>query len=284
MNSPLRWFGGKHYLLKYIFPLPDHKLYSEIFGGGASLLFAKPPSYREVYNDINGRLVNFWLQLQTHPDELQVLCGKFGWLDSRELFYQYMEVAEDPLEDAMRFYYVNRHSFSGLNLTFHGIAWEDYFDGHQAYMSQVRQLPAYAKRIEHVVIEHQDFRSLIPRLNHPDTLLYIDPPYIQGGKNYEKGIGGHPWTDQDLTELLDMCRSFEGKIIFSFDDPTVLDGWHVQTITRQNCAASRCDGDERSVDNEYIITNYDPRITQTFRDPSQHSLNAFIKVSKKSEG
>jgi len=61
MRSPINWVGGKGNmvakLLKYI---PPHYVYVEVFGGGASLLFAKKPSPVEVYNDIDVNLVNFF--------------------------------------------------------------------------------------------------------------------------------------------------------------------------------------------------------------------------------
>ena len=61
MRSPIKWFGGKGQMTKKLLPLiPEHVTYVEVFGGGASLLFAKPPSKVEVYNDLNSGLVNFF--------------------------------------------------------------------------------------------------------------------------------------------------------------------------------------------------------------------------------
>ena len=52
-------------MLKHILPLvPKHKLYTEAFCGGATLLFAKEPAEGEVINDINMHLVNFYNTLQ----------------------------------------------------------------------------------------------------------------------------------------------------------------------------------------------------------------------------
>ena len=65
MRSPISWFGGKMRLAKRIVPLlPPHTTYVEPFGGGAAVLFAKPPSPVEVYNDLDGGLVNFFRVLR----------------------------------------------------------------------------------------------------------------------------------------------------------------------------------------------------------------------------
>ncbi|MBD3194613.1 MAG: DNA adenine methylase, partial [Candidatus Lokiarchaeota archaeon] len=61
--SPIKWFGGKYYLKNHILPFPQHKIYIEVFGGSAVILLNKIPSPYEIYNDINDRLVNFWLIL-----------------------------------------------------------------------------------------------------------------------------------------------------------------------------------------------------------------------------
>ena len=56
------YIGGKYNLLKALLPLvPRHHIYVEVFGGAANLLFNKPPSPVEVYNDIDGELVNLFL-------------------------------------------------------------------------------------------------------------------------------------------------------------------------------------------------------------------------------
>jgi DNA adenine methylase len=44
-------------LLPYI---PEHQIYCEVFGGGASLLFVKKPAEIEIYNDLDSNLVNLF--------------------------------------------------------------------------------------------------------------------------------------------------------------------------------------------------------------------------------
>jgi DNA adenine methylase len=66
LNAPICWMGGKHRLRKEIIKrLPQHTCYVEVFGGAGWVLFGKDPSPVEVYNDIDGELVNFFRVVKT---------------------------------------------------------------------------------------------------------------------------------------------------------------------------------------------------------------------------
>lgn len=57
--NPISSFENEYCLTTEIISLlPKHKVYVEPFGGSGQLVTAKNPSKLEVYNDINGNLVN----------------------------------------------------------------------------------------------------------------------------------------------------------------------------------------------------------------------------------
>src|SRR5258706_9367454 len=59
--SPVTWFGGKSKLAQRIIEhFPEHRTYVEVFGGSAAVLITKKPAGVEVYNDIDGQLVNLF--------------------------------------------------------------------------------------------------------------------------------------------------------------------------------------------------------------------------------
>ena len=63
MDSFISWIGGKKLLRKQItaeFP-QEYNRYVEMFGGAGWILFSvERPKILEVYNDINGDLVNLY--------------------------------------------------------------------------------------------------------------------------------------------------------------------------------------------------------------------------------
>ena len=53
MRSPIKYYGGKHWLSKVIVPLiPSHTTYIEPFFGGGNVFFCKRPSPMEIINDL----------------------------------------------------------------------------------------------------------------------------------------------------------------------------------------------------------------------------------------
>ena len=79
--------------------------YIEVFGGAGWILFAKESHAKmEVYNDINGQLVNLFRVVKYHPEALQ---KELDWiLMSREQFF-------DALQDTKGLTDIQRAASSG---------------------------------------------------------------------------------------------------------------------------------------------------------------------------
>lgn len=85
----------KH-LLNFV---PPHYIYVEPFGGAAWLLFAKPPSPVEVYNDIDSGLVNFYRVLRD-PEKFKEFYRLVSLTPySREEFYYCMSTWKECEND-----------------------------------------------------------------------------------------------------------------------------------------------------------------------------------------
>lgn len=223
MRSAIGWFGGKGALVHRILPLlPPHQTYVEAFGGAASLLHAKSPSPVEVYNDLDEGLVNFWRVIR---DPIQFeRFHRMAVLTpySRQEFLECMnrwEDEPDPVEKAWRWYVMARQCFSGQAAG--SLGWS-YCVAEAArgmsksiskYLGNMELLPEIHVRWMRVQIEHDDWRTIVERYDTPDTLFYLDPPYVpstrrRGGYNHELTLADH----EDLVTRLLQLR---GKALLS---------------------------------------------------------------------
>ena len=87
MEKPIPQIGGKRLSANRLVKLiPYHNIYVEVFGGGASLLFKKEQSYKEIYNDLDNLLYNFFIILRDKPKEL------FYFLKRTILYLNYIKI------------------------------------------------------------------------------------------------------------------------------------------------------------------------------------------------
>lgn len=119
-KSFIGWIGGKKLLRKTIAKLipEDIKSYIEPFGGGAWVLFYKNKCANlEVYNDLDGKLVNLFRIVKYHPQvfkiEIKYLLG------SREMFFQFLNgTFITDIQKAVQFFFIFTRSFGGNCRTF----------------------------------------------------------------------------------------------------------------------------------------------------------------------
>ena len=228
--------------------LPAHTLYVEVFGGGASLLFAKRPAEVEVYNDLDGGLVNLFRVLRD-PEKFERFRAAVGLtLYSREEYRDCRATwadCTDDVERARRFYVVARQSFSGR----FGAGWAfrcnpgkgaDTTSG--AWQSALAQLPEIHSRMRSVQVEHSDFRVLFKNYDRPETLFYVDPPYTADTR--KAGGYAHEMTDADHRDLVEILRGLKGRALLSgyatpLYAPLEADGWRRQDFAVSCRAAGR---------------------------------------------
>lgn len=222
MKSPLIYYGGKTHLVKKILGLiPPHKVYVEVFGGSAKLLFAKPPSPKEIYNDIDPYLANFFRVFgdkRLFPEFYRkVLLTPYSREEHLFCYETYQQVQSDPLECAYRYYIANRQSFNGR------FRWWSYIvdtsswgmaSSCGSWLAIIEELPQLHKRFQNVEVQNLDFRLIIQNFNSPEVFMYLDPPYVKETRKtrnvyaFEMDLADH----EDLVNLLLTCSA---KIILS---------------------------------------------------------------------
>lgn len=178
----VRYHGGKWKLAPWIIQhFPEHRVYVEAFAGGGSVLMRKTRSYGEIYNDLDGEIVNVFRMLRDRGDELRRALKLTPF--SRAEFKESYEAHDDPLEQARRTILRSYQGFgsaaacgeiSGFRAsstrsgTTPAHDWRN-FPGH---------LPAMIERLRGVVIENRDAIDCMQQHDGPETLHYVDPPYV----------------------------------------------------------------------------------------------------------
>ena len=254
MKSFIPWIGGKSQLRKHIIPLipPDTKRYIEVFGGAAWVLFGKErtPGQMEVYNDINGNLVNLYLQIKNNCAELQ---KEIDWLQSREIFERYREdilenVQLTDVQRAARFWYLIKCSF-GANLHSFATASKNLVD-------PTDELPLYRERLKNVVIENKDFEQIVKTYDRPKACFFLDPPYVETERYYKTRLNCFETADHE--RLKAVLRTIKGRFILTYNDCEFIremyKDYNICGVSRFNLLSPNANN--RAVFKEVIITNF----------------------------
>lgn len=224
-TSPLIWFGGKGRMAEHIISkMPPHKCFVDLFGGAAHVISQKPMITNEVYNDIDGDLVNFILVARAQTAQLVKACETLPY--SRELYERWKreEMPKDDFERAVRFFYLNRSGIAKGNSSY-DTGWRHSREHNTArtYQHACERIEAFAKRMSNVMIDNRDFREIIRVYDSPETLFYVDPPYINRETRYKL-------VEQDKAkplklhhDLADALNKVEGKVVLSYYDHPLLD-------------------------------------------------------------
>ena len=252
IRAPFPWFGGKggHRIREAVLrALVPHKRYLEAFGGGASILLAKQPAEVEVYNDVNRGLVNFF-RVISDVDLFGKFMARAALLPvSRELYEEYARTwpgIHDPLEQAVRWYYIARQSFGGMFGKSFGTGVNSTSCGMSSrtaqWISSFDNLPLVHQRMQRVQIECCDWRDVLKRFSGPDWLAYCDPPYVTGTR--KAGGYEHELHDRDHEELIRTLIAYDGAVVLSgYDSPLYAPlrdaGWDMRTVEVTCSAAGR---------------------------------------------
>lgn len=218
----LRYHGGKWILAPWIIKhFPPHRVHVELFAGGASVLLRKPRSYAEVYNDLDGEVVNVFKQLRDHGSELREMLVLTPF--AREEYEGAYTPTLDDLERARRTVIKSFMGFgsdairrlSGFRSNSNRSGTTPAHD----WDSYTQLLPKLTERLRGVVIENRDYAAIVKQHDQPSTLFYVDPPYMHatrtGSKRYTEEM-----TDADHGEMAAVLHAIRGKVVLSgYDSP-----------------------------------------------------------------
>jgi DNA adenine methylase len=247
ITPPLKWHGGKHYLAERIVALmSNHIHYVEPYAGGLSVLLRKDPDdISEVVNDIDGDLTNFWRILQADESferfsrKLQATpFSESEWLNAQN------DAGDDPVARAVCFFIHCRQSLAGRMNGFATLSRtrtrRRMNEQASAWLNAVEGLEIVHSRLKRVVILNREALEVIRQQDGPETLFYLDPPYLDETRT-SKNVYKFEMSAKQHSELLGVIKKCVGKVMISGYPSEMYDrelaDWHRHVFKIPNQAA-----------------------------------------------
>ncbi len=210
INSPFRYAGGKYYARSLIKEhIPPHEQYVEPFAGGASIFFAKDKVKRNWLNDADPLLMNCYEVIRDRPEELiEALDGEEAKKEKHHYYKEEFE-PENDLEEALRWYYLNRTSYSGI-MKMQNCYWgygEKYSKPPENWPPTIRKT---SKKLQDVKLTAIDFEEVINGAED-GSFLFVDPPYFNADQDK---FYRHSFDKEDHIRLLNCLKENSERLRF----------------------------------------------------------------------
>jgi DNA adenine methylase len=265
----LKWVGGKRRLIKAIIELfpSDYieRAYHEPFFGGGALFFHIEPR-RGSINDVNKRLINFYMVLRDNPDELIDTASNYTYEKNEyyRLRDRFNEGPMEDVEDAAILLYLNKTGFNGLYRVNSRGEYNVPFGRYKnPRIVDVTRIKAASRILRNIEIHSERFYNVKKHANEGD-IVYFDPPYLPVSDTsdftaYSKT--GFDYRDHKL--LRDTCMELHEKgVLFvqsnSHVEPILelykeVDAFRVEIVQMNRTINSNAS--KRGQVNEILITN-----------------------------
>jgi len=211
INPPLKWAGGKRWLLPHLAPLwqthRDRRYVEPFCGGLAAALGLRPE--RALLNDVNPHLVNFYHHLQKGLDvTIEMENNQDGFYRHRYRFNQLIKNGESKgAEAAQLFYYLNRTCFNGLCRFNQSGEFNVPFGTHKV-ITYATDFSQFQRVFQNWEFANRDIESLELE---PEDFVYADPPYDVEFTTYS--AGGFSWEDQ--VRAAERLAAHRGPVVLS---------------------------------------------------------------------
>lgn len=228
-KSPvIRYHGGKFRLAPWIIQhFPPHRIYTEAFGGAAGVLIQKPRSHGEVYNDLDGDVVNLFRVIRDPALRDRLIHDLVMTPYARAEFDLAWEPCDpaDVVERARRIVVRAMMGFGSAGATkgttgFRIDTKREYETAQHTWAMYPHNLASVGARLTGVLIENRPAIEVIRAHDSPATLHYVDPPYMHETRvriTSKKSASGyrHEMDDADHIELLEALRGVQGMVVLS---------------------------------------------------------------------
>lgn len=211
MRPPLKWAGGKRWLLPHITPIwcnyEGYRLVEPFCGGLAISLGLQPE--RALLNDINPHAINFYQWLKKGLTfTVEMRNDKALYYKHRGTFNMLVTSGQHHTQEAAElFYYLNRTGFNGL-CRFNRKGEFNVPMGRYKTINYVHDFLSYQALLSRWSLSNLDFESVPIQAG---DFIYADPPYDVEFRQYSQW--GFSWSDQ--VRLANWLAQLNNPIIVS---------------------------------------------------------------------
>jgi DNA adenine methylase len=199
--------GSKKKQVKQLLSLfPPHEVYVEPFFGGGAVFFGKPPSSKEVVNDLDSDLIADYKRVLSAPNSPssypapKTLASQKRFLSSHQ-----SSIGAKVVESIIR----RCNGFSGRAVNKSNIVYRA-----SDPSSKTDRIAEYKERLGHATLLNEDYRKVIKKYDSPQTFFFLDPPY-EDSDNLEYAKGSDAFDFEELAELL---NGIKGKFFVTIND------------------------------------------------------------------
>jgi len=196
--------------------IPPHRIYVEPFGGGGSVLLQKPRSYAEVYNDMDGEMVNLFKVARDHGEQLAQALELTPF--ARVEFVGAYEPTGDPLEQARRTLVRSFMGFGSAGASGHSTGFRANSNRSgttpaRDWMNYPEHLRVVIQRLRGVVVENRDAAEVMRTHDGDEAVHYVDPPYVHETRSLRNSSPAyrHEMTNAQHEELALVCGICEPR-------------------------------------------------------------------------
>ena len=201
MNPVLKYSGGKsREIPRFLQYIPDvfNRYIEPFFGGGAVYFYLEPDN--AIINDLNQRLMSFYMQLRNNYaemrlqlDELQSLYEKnqieFKELKAKnpelrvpnaneELYYKIRELFNNPDDtylDGVLYFFINKTAYSGM-IRYNNNGEYNVPFGRYPNLNTKLVTQQHSELLQRAELYSVDYREIF-NMAQKNDFIFLDPPY-----------------------------------------------------------------------------------------------------------
>ena len=202
MKPLIKYRGGKYKELTYICKhIPDYSgKYIEPFFGGGALFFHLEPK-NAIINDINSKLISFYLGVKNNFDNLKNELNNIERIytqnrknfeeqknktpdkrvdDENEILYyqirnMFNELIEKQYSDALLYFFINKTAYSGM-IRYNSKGEFNVPYGRYENLNTTLVTKSHSKFLANTEIYNLDYSEIF-KMSTEDDFMFLDPPY-----------------------------------------------------------------------------------------------------------